>query len=84
MKQPHGTAVDIYSMGCFYLEMTVGVPVKDTVSQKVLITTNGVNCRLKWSYAQHFKIIRHYCFKDQWTLVDMFSYDMHNVFVKDC
>ena len=27
-KQPHGTAVDIYSMGCFYLEMSVGVPVQ--------------------------------------------------------
>ena len=34
-KEPHGRPADIYSVGCFMLELTVGVPSRDTLPQKV-------------------------------------------------
>ena len=31
----HGKPTDIYSMGCFLIELTIGVPTKDTLKEKV-------------------------------------------------
>ena len=33
--KPHGRPTDVYGLGCCFLELTVGVPTKDTLQAKV-------------------------------------------------
>ena len=34
-QKPHGRPTDVYSLACFLLELTVGVPSQDTLEAKV-------------------------------------------------
>ena len=34
-NQPHGRAADVYSLGSFVIEMTIGVPTLETLQDKV-------------------------------------------------
>lgn len=34
-RQAHGRPADVYSMGCFLIELTIGVPTQDTLQKKI-------------------------------------------------
>jgi len=38
--KPHGRPTDVYSLACFFLELTVGVPTEDTLQAKVCTVIN--------------------------------------------
>ena len=69
-RKPHGRPADVYSLGCFLIELLVGVPSRDTLWEQVhinrLCSTTIVNQVLLnafkscWAYRKYriFLVIR--------------------------
>lgn len=44
--KPHGRPTDVYSLGCCFLELTVDVPTKETLQEKVCM----MNLMINWQW----------------------------------